>query len=406
MVRRVRCGRRAISTLIAGTIVLILLLTALGTMVFITQQYDAYQSILSAMSQEDAERFSESIAPVPPGLAVSNQPVLCGGASCNQYIMTLSNNGPIEVQITRIYINSTSVCTVFENFCIFDPSNITAPFTFQRSAALIEPTDSSHTVAFWLPSNLHLPGGIDANTISLVTSRGRVFTFQWMSPVGVAIPSELRLDVGPLRIIYDYNFVTFTRTTAPYDVPGTVGCANWYPSPTPCYSPGWYSPFPSGMVTFYVRISNIGGAPVTLLDGSYVLAEGLSGDQIDLEQFYIVTPMSQPCHDNYFASSDFEIKYWPPGGPSTCPTPSTIQGYNASYLAGQCNWSNPCYQLDNATLGVPGKQTYVLFSAQVPKGISASALKTSYNYFLYLELSYVYLGYEYSISVPLIAVNT
>jgi hypothetical protein len=397
-------GRRADSTIIAGIIVLTLLLTALGTMAFITEEYDAYQNIINIMSQKDMERFSENIIPVPPNLTVSNQPVPCMGESCNQYTMTLDNDGPIGVQIARIYVNSTSACSIL---CIFDPSNVSAPFTFQGSAAFIDAGDSSHALTFWLPNNLHLPqNATNANTISLVTSRGRVFTFGWTSPVGVAVPSELRYDAGPLRIVYDSNLVTFTENYL--TAPGAPDCARLYPSPTSCYSLGWNYPIPAGDIVFYVRISNIGGANVTLLDSSYLLAEGLplqAGDPPDLEQFYVVTPMSETCHNTYFASSDYEVSSWPRTG--DCPIPSTIMGYNASYWIGQCNLSNPCYQLVNATrLGLPGTPTYVLFSATKAQGTSPSALKQSYNYFLYLELSYLYLGYEYSISIPLVEVNT
>lgn len=397
-------GRRADSTIIAGIIVLTLLLTALGTMVFITQQYDAYQNLVNIMSQKDMERFSENIAPVPPNLTVSNQPVPCMGGSCNQYTMTLKNDGPIGVQIVRIYINSTSACS---KLCLFGPSNVSAPFTFQGSAAFIDAGDSSHALTFWLPNNLHLPqNATNANTISLVTSRGRVFTFGWTSPVGVAVQSELRYDAGPLRIVYDSNLITFTENGL--NAPGPAGCANNYPSAISCYSLGWNYPIPAGGIVFYVRISNIGGANVTLLDSSYLLAEGLPlqvGDTPDVKQFYIATPMSEECHDKYFRSSDYEVSSWPRDG--DCPIPSTITGYNASSWLGQCNLSNPCYQLVNATqLGVPGTPTYVLFSAQKASGTSPSALKQFYNYFLYLELSYQYKGYDYSISIPLIEVNT
>jgi hypothetical protein len=401
---RIFHGRNADSTIIAGIIVLTLLLTALGTMVFMTQQYDRYQNLVNLMSQKDIERFSENIAPVPPNLTVSNQPVQCTGGSCNQYTMTLDNNGPIGVQIVRIYINSTSTCS---SLCIFGPSNVSAPFTFQASAAFINAGDSSHALTFWLPNNLQLPSNAaNANTISLVTSRGRVFTFGWRSPIGVAVPSELRYDAGPLRIVYDSNLITFTENLLP--APGPTGCANNYPSATPCYSAGWNNLIPPGSIVFYIRIINIGGAPVTLLANSYLLAEGTQGGNptTDLEQFYIVTPMSQTCHDTYFSSSDYEVSSWPRTG--DCPIPSTItQGYNASYWAGQCNLSNPCYQLVNATrLGVPGTPTYVLFSSQKVSGTISGALKASYNYFLYLELSYQYAGYEYTISIPLAEVNT
>ena len=405
-----RCGRRAISTMIAGIIVLTLLLTALGTMIFVTQQYDAYQSTLNTMSQKDTERFSENIAAVYPGIFPSNQSVTCGGLSCNQYALALSNDGPIEVQIARIYINSTSVCT---NICVFDPSNTTAPYKFQGSESLIDRGDSTHFLTFWLPATLSLPVTTDANSIGLVTSRGRVFTFQWTFPQGVAIPSELRLDMGPLRIIYDSNLVAFTETGATYSVPGPKRCANHYPSATPCYQAGWDRLFPSGQVIFYVRISNIGGAPVTLLDKSYLLADGVPafGGQSNPVQFYIVKPMpgwqSESCYATYFKSSYFDWQGWDFSSNAPCPTPSSLQGYNASSpLLGQCNFNNPCYQLPNATLGIPGQQTYVLFSAQTTNGIIASSLQPSYNYFLYLELSYLYLGYEYSTSLPLIVINT
>jgi hypothetical protein len=401
--------------MIGGIIVLTLLLTALGTMIFVTQQYDAYQSILNTMSQKDTERFSENIAAVYPGIFPSNQPVACGGTSCNQYTMALSNDGPIEVQIARIYVNSPSVCT---NICVFDPTNTTAPYKFQGSESLIDSGESNHFLTFWLPATLSLPVTTDANSIGLVTSRGRVFTFQWTFPQGVAVPSELRLDMGPLRIIYDSNLVAFTETGATYSVPGPNGCANQYPSATPCYQAGWDRLFPSGQVVFYVRISNIGNATVTLLDGSYLLADGVPafGGQPNPVQFYIVQPMSAYCQSTYFASS-----YLDPTWPSNssiiwCPTPTgstAFKSYNATKGVGQCNFSNPCYQLrdsdyylPNATLGVPGPQTYVLFSAQTINGIIASSLLPSYNYFLYLELSYVYRGYEYSTSLPLIVIST
>jgi hypothetical protein len=225
----------------------------------------------------------------------------------------------------------------------------------------------------------------------------------------VAVPSELRYDAGPLRIVYDSNLMTFTENGL--TAPGSAGCANNYPSAISCYSAGWnYNPIPSGSIVFYVRIINIGGAPVTLLASSYLLAEGLptQGGNPDLEQFYIVTPMSEKCHDKYFGSSDYEVSSWPRD--IDCPIPSTITGYNASSWLGQCNLSNPCYELVNGTqLGFPSTPTYVLFSAQKASGTSPSALKSSYNYFLYLELSYLYQNrqlpqvpmYVYTISIPL-----
>ena len=44
-------GRRAVSTMIGGVIILSVLLTALGTMVFVSQQNDQYQQSVNKMAQ-------------------------------------------------------------------------------------------------------------------------------------------------------------------------------------------------------------------------------------------------------------------------------------------------------------------------------------------------------------------
>jgi hypothetical protein len=435
---RKRCGRKAVSNIIAGIIVLTLVLTALSTMIFIVQQYDAYQSILNNMSQADNDRFSENIVFVLPGVALGN----CGGGLCNDSL-TLANNGPSAVQIVRVYINSNS--SLCSSLCIFNPSNATAnataPYTFDTTASLIDPAESSHVLALWLPSSVDLSECRDQNalcTISLVTMRGRVFSFQWPLETGVAIPSELRLDVGPFRVVYDNNLVVFTSSQTNPDYPLPQGCANHYPSTTSCYPGGWYfTPLGGQTVVFYIRLNNIGGAPVLLLDSSYLLAEGINRltNETDIAQFYIVQPMSQECHDSYFDSSDFEPLYWsaiqyPDAG---CPTPSSILPYNSSFVPGdwlgQCNLSNSCYVLSNATLGTAGRPTYVLFSSQTRNQATSNSLKSGYDYFLYLQLSYVYpysqrpypslchpvgsstlceasFPYAYMVSIPLIAIST
>ncbi len=64
--------RRAVSTMIGGVIVLSLLLTALGTMVFVSQQYDQYQQTVNKMAQYRNQQLSEDIVVNSPGLTIVN----------------------------------------------------------------------------------------------------------------------------------------------------------------------------------------------------------------------------------------------------------------------------------------------------------------------------------------------
>ncbi|MGA2627232.1 MAG: hypothetical protein ABSF63_09260, partial [Candidatus Bathyarchaeia archaeon] len=53
--------RRAVSTIIGGLITLTLILTALGTMVFASEQYDQYQQIANKMAQYHNQQQSETL---------------------------------------------------------------------------------------------------------------------------------------------------------------------------------------------------------------------------------------------------------------------------------------------------------------------------------------------------------
>jgi hypothetical protein len=424
--KKLRHGRKAVSTIIGGIIILTLILTALTSIIFIVQQYDAYETIINLMSQKDIDRSAEEVLTTYPGIMgpqlvdTSGQVITsCGVGPCyNRYNITLSNSGGVGIQIVRIYINSTSTC---DNLCIFKGNNSTSSqpvsYTFDSSASFINPAETGHILAFWLSNTMNLPqDSVKANTVSLATSRGRVFTFEWpFPPAGDYVPTDLHLDTGPIRIIYDPNLITFTMNgTQPYKTPGPSGCANTYPSTTPCLQDGWTVPIPidpEGIV-FYLRLSNIAyPGNVIILDKSYILARGWNTVVPNsLSWFYVIQPMPAVCQSTYFASSYLDST-WPTSGSSSCPTPygSTFQSYNLTGTA--CVQSGiPCYRLPpGPSLGFSGKSVYVLFSAtaphQNPKPTAQLLLPTA-NYALFLQLYYLYNGYEYSSTIPLISVVT
>ena len=396
--RKIRGQRKAVSSIIGGIIILTIILTALTAMVLVAQQYDTYQTVVNAMSQKDIDRSSEDIIAVYPGITGPQLVSGCGG-TCNQYTISLSNLGGIGTQIVRIYINSSSAC---DNLCIFNSGSFAQQFQFQSSTGFINPAEAGHGLVFWLPSTMTLPTDSSmANTISIVTSRGRTFSFQWpFPPAGNYVPTDLHLDMGPIRLEYDPNLITFTTNNAPFNVPGAPGCGNTQSS-TPCLSGGWTIPFPKVQMVFYVRISNIGTGPVELLDKSYILAKGWGSLGQFASVFYIVQPISAQCWGAYFTSTYLDGSWAQSGG---CPTPGTIKGYNSTQQS--CSSTNPCYQLPKGpSLGIPGQPVYVLFSATGAQHTTANLLpQASYNYVTSLQLYYLYQGYEYSATIPLLSI--
>lgn len=220
-------GRSAVSTMIGGIIVLTLLLTALGTMVFVSQQYDSYQGVVNQMSQIDINRFSENLGgnggntgAVYPGLTylgVSSS-TSCGG-HCQKYNLTVSNLG-IGTQIARVYINSTSdLCATTSGGCILDPVSSSANCAntcFRISDRYVNPGEYSHGVLLWLAQQLPY-NGYGLNTISIATTRGRVFSFQWpFPPVGQALPSGVSISTGVMKVAYNGGgFNSATDSTHP-----------------------------------------------------------------------------------------------------------------------------------------------------------------------------------------------
>jgi hypothetical protein len=214
--------RRAVSTLIGGVIVLSLLLTALGTMVFVTQQYDQYQQTANIMAQYRNQQLSEDLVAISPGLTVVNSTISGWGTGCdgsgvntfNCYDATISNLGTVGVQITRIYINSTgttpSGCSSPNpQPCILNPTSTIAPYAFNQADEFLNPGEANHALLLALPLGVGLPDPNPAfprNTIVIATSRGNVFSFQWPFQASVFGQSQSAFSQGNMKVAYTGTF--------------------------------------------------------------------------------------------------------------------------------------------------------------------------------------------------------
>ncbi|HXZ90902.1 MAG TPA: hypothetical protein VEG61_07555 [Candidatus Dormibacteraeota bacterium] len=210
--------RRAVSTMIGGVIVLSLLLTALGTEVFVTQQYDQYEQTVNRMAQYRNQQWSENLVAISPGLTIVNKTVSGWGSGCdgsgvnnyNCYNATISNLGTVGIQITRIYINSTGTAgsgcsSPNPQPCILNPTSTIGSYAFNAANEFLNPGEANHQVILALPLGVGLPNpnpGFPQNTILIVTSRGNVFSFQWPFQVSVFGQSQSAFSSGNIKVAY------------------------------------------------------------------------------------------------------------------------------------------------------------------------------------------------------------
>lgn len=296
--------------MIGGIIVLALFLIALVAMVMVSQQYAAYQNTVNVMSQKDIERFSELLMVVYPGLA-GNYVVNGCSSTCNLYNMTLSNLGGVGVQIARIYINSTgSGCTVNVGLCVLNPAKTPTAYTFNVHDGYLNPGESNHTVRLWLPKTIVLLNQtlVPSNSVSIVTSRGRIFTFQYpFPPAGPATPGTGKtpnIQTGAMKIAYNASSADSSKEGG-----GNIGSGYCHTEPTEAVSAGGTGPLtfvrpwitqpildsvclPNGSCSnfyIYANTTNSLSVPITINQGNLIVQVASSAS--DNKVYFIGGPL-------------------------------------------------------------------------------------------------------------------
>jgi hypothetical protein len=207
--------RRAVGTLIGGLIILTLILTALGMMIFVSQQYDQYQQAVNEMGQYQDRSGLENLQIIYPGLLLVGSATIPGwGSGCtttyNCYNLTISNLSGVGIQIVRIYINSSLSGCIYnaakqiEQPCVLNPSGSITPYTFNQANQFINAGEADHFVLLALPSSVLLPSLLySQNTVFIATSRGNVFSFQWPLPLEIfGGQSQAAFSTGIIKVAY------------------------------------------------------------------------------------------------------------------------------------------------------------------------------------------------------------
>ncbi len=344
----VRVTRKGISSIIGGMIVLSVVLTALTAMIFVSQQVDNYQTTASKMSQYDIQRFSENVVANYPGLIQPSGSSSCGSSTCYLYTMTLSNvggltnagssnqgisggsGGGVGIQIVRIYINSTSSGCAFPNYCLLDPASNSAPYRFRMSDSFLNPGELNHNVLLWLPTSLGLLPNpappTPMNTVWIVTSRGRVFLFQWpFPPTGTALggQSGAAVSTGVMKIAYQ------PASLGGYDSKNEGSGSNGY-----CHNePSQPYPAPVGYKEVLTGITGVGVA-----GNSLTFVNPWITDTI-LQTVY---PTNTPSTTLYIYATAINV----------VTSPITIKGGDLVITAAQSNPNSNSFFLGGSLLGI------------------------------------------------------
>ena len=282
-------------------------------MVVVNKQYDAYENFAEKMSQKDIDRASENLVAIYPGLT----PASCGTCNLNQYNMTLANEGGVGIQIARVYINSTtqasqptqkgcSTSATPPGPCVLNPFSSATSFGFAQTDSYVAAGEFNHIVRFWLPagsSGIVLPNVTltPSNSIWIVTSRGRVFSFNWPIPPagrgqgGTGTP--LNLETGSMKIAYNGTYTSKSdpcHTETPQQLPAgghstSLYFVNPWITPTilnaaPSYLSGPYS-CTSQCLFISVYSENTRGTPISFSWGQLILLTAVSG--ANSKQYFI-----------------------------------------------------------------------------------------------------------------------
>ena len=321
--RRLARSKKGMSTIFGGLFFVIIILMGFNVMLWGFIQYDAYNHVITSMSQRDQQAVSENLIPV-------NATYPNGGPLS----VIVNNLGGSSVSIASIYIwntNTTGTAQCRPTPCIINPVPASPYFTNGNI-----PAGSVNFVIHVVGINVK-----DGNSyrITLATSRGREFSlyYPWRFSGNLIINGgngNFVTNVGPLAIYFD-------KTSFNYTGPSSGPCSGVAPY-TSC------SAFcmPSTPVILYIRVANTVSSPVTILTqtGLEAQAYGVNGFG-QFAQGWLLAPNSVNPGTNFpyvLATNNYTLA---PASLSGAPTPQSFAllkiGAPNPGTSGSVTFSNP-----------------------------------------------------------------
>ena len=345
--RRVARSKKGMSTIFGGLFFVIIILMGFNVMLWGFIQYDAYNHVITSMSQRDQQATSENLVPVNA---------------------TYPTGGPLNVIVNNLGGSAVSIATIY----IWN-TNTTGSTQCRPTPCIIYPPPPAFT--YFTNGNIP-PGAVNfvihvqginvkdgsSYRITLATTRGREFSmyFPWRFNsliINGGNGGNFVTNVGPLAVYFDFksfNYTQGTQTTS---------------------SPAFCMPPANSVV--YVRIAN------TATDGNVTL---LSSTMMEM----------QPYSANGFGQF---VRAWILSPTSV--NPST----NFAYVYAPGSW----YSLAAAGVNGPTPQSFAIvkFGGTPTQNSAGSAsLSRTDNWLTFIGIYYVYKGQAQGETIPFMDFQT
>jgi hypothetical protein len=355
--RRFLRAKKGMSTVFGGLFFVILILMGFNLMLWSFIQYDAYNTTLRSMNQNDQLAISENLVPAIPGAQ---------NFTTTSFNIPVDNLGGTTVSIGRIYITNISP-TVSTNCtsspCIVDPSPGTANCTGNGVCFFtngnIAAGEINHLIHVTMPTSI--PGQTvndgSGYKVILSSTRGRLFSFfyPWpVTPITIGSPGgNFVSNIGPLSIFFDSRSFNFTQGAQ--TVSQSAFCV---PSGTP--------------LVFWIKIANSATASSVTLKSTSVVefkGYGLTGAGLVVDDFIDNQTTVNP--NGVIAYNDAQPTILPPA-PANGAAPTTL----------------------------------VKFSATSPGGTGSGGFGKDTNWITFIGFYYIYLGQVQGETIPFIDLKT
>ena len=230
--RRLARSKKGMSTIFGGLFFVIIILMGFNVMLWGFIQYDAYNHVITSMSQRDQQAVSENLVPVNVTCTST-----CSTGSGTLTII-VNNLGSYSVTIANVYISNTNTTGNCQPVpCIMNPTSTSGNIPAGATNFLIR---VSPGVAIFSSNSYR---------ISLATTRGRLFNLYYPWRFNSLIVNnggggQFVTNIGPLAIYFNSNSFNYTQgSNGPCSgAPGYLSCGAF------C--------MPSANSIFIIRIAN------------------------------------------------------------------------------------------------------------------------------------------------------
>ena len=347
--RRLARSKKGMSTIFGGLFFVIIILMGFNVMLWGFIQYDAYNHVITSMSQRDQQATSENLIPVNA---------------------TYPNGGPLSVIVNNLGGSSVSIASIY----IWN-TNTTGSTQCRPTPCIYSPPPQLGT--YFTPVNI--PAGAvnfviqvhgftkDSSSyrVTLATTRGREFNmyFPWrFSSTTIINPNgggNFVTNVGPLAVYFDFKSFNYTQ--------GTQTTSN----PAFCMTPG--------NSILYVRVANTGNATVTIESSTMIQMQPYSANGFgQFVRAWVLAPNS--------VNPSTEFPY----------NPGTPFGTGAAYTLAPAGVNGP----------VPASFAILKFGAGSQNGGGSAGLSNQDNWLTFIGIYYMYNGQPQGETIPFMDFRT